>query len=574
MHKNTHHRIAYYIRVSTQEQAENPEGSIKNQTERLKEMVEIKNRQGNFGEVVGIYIDRAKSGKDTNRPELQKMLKAIINGEVTLVMASELSRISRNMKDFAEIWDLMKAYDCSFLSLRENFDSTTAAGEMVLFTLANLAQFERRQVSERVSANMNSRASRGLYNGGTVPFGYLLDPENKGTLKVNPESAEVVRACFEAFLEKETLSKAANWLIQRGYRIKRPEPGSGRPGRNPYFTTSSLNRILRNKAYIGIRQYNFQGKPKEVKACWEPIIDAAIFNRVGKMLSRNKSRKKPPSKNRYPYILSGLTRCLYCKDVMNGKSAHGNGGKIGYYEHGWAIRKEACLSKKTLKCEGKTMVPAKKIEPLIWNAIMNLIQGGKLAESIFEKTKHLGENNSSLKQIKSLKNKMKSYSDQLDALAERLCELPKNVSANPIYKQMEKIEKQAEESKEALRNLQTDEMVEKAVSVEAYDSFLKTLRKILKGEIKEETKTKIISKLIHKVEVGNDKIRVHFFVGENYMKQELALRASSLSFGKKGRTNPSPSSLGVLGSGESALFTLDGVLIAAIAKESGIETNS
>jgi site-specific DNA recombinase len=158
--------------VSTEEQAENPEGSIRNQEDRLRSAIQQRNLDGPFGEVAGVFIDRAKSGKDTNRSELQKLLTAIRKHEINLVMVSELSRLSRSIKDFSGIWEMMQENGCGFLSLREAFDTTTAAGEMVLYTVANIAQFERRQVSERVSANIQARAARGLYNGGCVPLGY------------------------------------------------------------------------------------------------------------------------------------------------------------------------------------------------------------------------------------------------------------------------------------------------------------------------------------------------------------------------------------------------------------------
>jgi site-specific DNA recombinase len=178
------HKIALYIRVSTEEQAENPEGSIRNQEERLRETVKLKNHiDGNFGEITNVYKD-VLSGKDANRPQLQKLLTAIRQKEVSLVMVSELSRLSRNMRDFSEMWELMRSCECGILSLRENFDTTTAAGEMVLYTIANIAQFERRQTAERITANFVSRARRGLYNGGPVPLGYRIDQENKGRLVV------------------------------------------------------------------------------------------------------------------------------------------------------------------------------------------------------------------------------------------------------------------------------------------------------------------------------------------------------------------------------------------------------
>lgn len=156
------HKIGLYIRVSIEEQASNPEGSIKNQEENLRAIVKVKNIDHSFGDVTGVFVDRGLSGKDTNRPELQRLLSAIRRREITLVMVFELSRLSRSMKDFADIWELMREHGCGIYSIRESFDTTTAAGEMVLFTMANLAQFERRQISERVVANIRARATRGL----------------------------------------------------------------------------------------------------------------------------------------------------------------------------------------------------------------------------------------------------------------------------------------------------------------------------------------------------------------------------------------------------------------------------
>ncbi len=193
MSKSKNHKIGLYIRVSTMEQAENPEGSIRNQEERLRQMVRFKNMDQAFGKIVSVYVDRARSGKDTNRPKLQRLLKDIEKEKISLLMVTELSRLSRSIRDFSSIWDLMQIHKCSFMSLRENFDSTTAAGEMILFTLANLAQFERRQCSERVSANFKARAERGLYNGGMLPIGYRLIPEKPGYLDIDKEQAEMVR---------------------------------------------------------------------------------------------------------------------------------------------------------------------------------------------------------------------------------------------------------------------------------------------------------------------------------------------------------------------------------------------
>jgi DNA invertase Pin-like site-specific DNA recombinase len=131
--KTKHKRVGLYIRVSTEEQAQNPEGSIKSQEQRLREHLRFKNQEQYLGDVSDVFVDRARSGKDMARPELQRLLIAISQGEIDLVMVSELSRLSRSIKDFSGIWELMQKNGCGFLSLRENFDTTTAAGEMVLY---------------------------------------------------------------------------------------------------------------------------------------------------------------------------------------------------------------------------------------------------------------------------------------------------------------------------------------------------------------------------------------------------------------------------------------------------------
>lgn len=256
------HKIALYIRVSTEEQAENPEGSIRNQEDRLRQTIQIKNMEGHFGDVTEVFTDRAKSGKDTNRPELQRMLNAIRRHEITLVMVSELSRLSRSIKDFSEIWKMMQHCGCGFLSLRENFDTTTAASEMVLYTVANIAQFERRQVSERVSANMQVRASRGLYNGGPVPAGYELIPDKQGYLAVNEDQANVIRNVFKSFLAIGSLGETARHLNENGFRLSRKTQGGGKHPRLGHFTVSNLQDILRNKSYIGVKTYIHRGEVK------------------------------------------------------------------------------------------------------------------------------------------------------------------------------------------------------------------------------------------------------------------------------------------------------------------------
>ena len=154
---NPNYKVGLYVRNSNAGQ-DTPEGTIKNQDERLRQYIELKNLSCQFGEIVKVYVDRSLSAKNMNRPAVQELLRDIANGKINMVAVSELSRITRNMRDFGEVWELLKKYKCSFLSLRENVDTSNAAGEMVMYMLANIAQFERKQTGERVAANFRIRS--------------------------------------------------------------------------------------------------------------------------------------------------------------------------------------------------------------------------------------------------------------------------------------------------------------------------------------------------------------------------------------------------------------------------------
>lgn len=529
MMKSQVKKIGLYIRVSTEEQALNPEGSIKNQQERLEQMVKLKNMDGNFGEVVDVFIDRAKSGKDTNRPELQRMLENIRTRKIDLVMASELSRVSRSIKDFSEIWEMMREVGCGFMSLRENFDTETAAGEMVLYTLANIAQFERRQVSERVAANMNARAKRGLYNGGSVPMGYVLDPNKPGTLIVDEVHSKSVQVAFEAFVKEGSLSKAVKWLNDNGYRLKRFVQGGGRNMRTSQFTVDGLHRMLTNITYIGKRRFKDQEGEKEVNAVWEAIIESDLFYRVQEILKTNHRRKKPHSKKRYPYLLTGLTFCKACGDHLSGKSAHGKTKKIGYYEHSWRTKRNASFSKKQFQCENYDRFLAKKLEGLVTEKVETLLGDSSFAKELLDEAKKAHEKNSESKEFESLKAQITGYNSQLDALAERIGELPKKVSAKPFFKQMEKVEEQKEFCQKRLEEVKKKGIFGRAAPIELTDfkRLLVALKELWEGG-DPPTRSKIIQWLIHKIEVGRDSVVIYYQLSGCNLLRESANAGSRL----------------------------------------------
>lgn len=461
------------------------------------------------------------------------MLRSIRQKEIDLVMVTEISRLSRNMKDFLGMWEMIQDHGCSVMSLREDFDTTTAAGEMLLFQIMNFAQFERKQCSERVTANIISRASRGLYNGGPVPLGYKLMPEKHGYLAIDEEHAATIKVIFDTFLKEGSLTSTARWLNENGYQSKKFMEGGGGKKRLGHFYIDNLHTILRNKAYLGIKTYKLRDELKEVPAMWEPIIEPNTFKRVGDLLSKNKNKLKPQSENsRHCYMLSGINFCKCCGDSLPGKTATGRSTRVFYYEHGWATKRNAGLSKKLLNCEPKRVL-ANKIEPLVWQEVSKFLTSPKMLEEMRKEIEIKSKGDEGLKERERLKAKISGMNSQLDSLTERLSMLPKALSPISFFKQMEKIElmKQELEGRLLESNRTAFSSVKRIVHTETFERFSDHWKRFLSGA-NDEMKKKIIHKFIRRIEVGKNEITIQWLIDEDHYKTELALTANSPTSGK------------------------------------------
>jgi site-specific DNA recombinase len=517
-------KIGLYIRVSTEEQAENPEGSIKNQEDRLRTTIKLKNLESNFGEIKSVFVE-TKSGKNTKRPELQKMLTAIRKHEIDLVMVTELSRISRSVKDFSEIWDLMQENNCGFYSLRENFDTTTAAGEMVLLIVASLAQFERRQISERVAANFNARAKRGLFNGGCIPFGYTRNTDKVGYLVIDEDAAQIVRKAFSALIREGALMPAARWLNENGLRMKRDMEGGGNKKRIGFFTLDNLQAMVKNKMYLGIKTYKQNGETKEAEAVWPPIIDQDTFQMANAVLARNKkltTKNEDGKDTRYPYILSGLVSCKVCGDRLSGRSAHGKKEKIGYYDHGWASKKGSHVPGLKHQC-WPFRVLAKEIEPAVWREIEKILTDDKICQELFAEVSKLHKSNPTARESEKYRQTIYSLDEKLETLSERLASLPRSVSPTPVYHQMEKFESLKKEAQERLSRLASDgASLAVPVELSTYAIFRDTLYSLLRQNGSSTMRTQIARYLIRWIKVHPDGFDINWAFGDNYIKCLIA----------------------------------------------------
>lgn len=289
-------KVVIYVRVSTQEQAR--EGySIGEQIERLTKYCEAMGWT-----VVEVYVDPGYSGGDTNRPGLKKMLKDIAAGGIDKVVVYKLDRLSRSQKDtLFLIEDEFLKNNVDFVSMNENFDTSTPFGRAMIGILAVFAQLEREQIRERMSMGKEARAKEGKWNGGnTLPVGYDYDPVAEKFI-INDYEAMQIREMIDLFLAGTPLRTIERIFKDKGYK-KKSKVGAWDP--------KTMRRVMRSKIYLGYMRYNDEW----YKAEHDPIIDKPTFDKCNRLLDKRAedykhNGAKPLEHTTY---LGGLLYCKHC----------------------------------------------------------------------------------------------------------------------------------------------------------------------------------------------------------------------------------------------------------------------
>ncbi len=328
-------KVGLVVRVSTDMQAANPEGSLVTQLQRLRQQVAYKRDTiGEPWEEAAVYELRGVSGKDSVRsPEFLRLFEDIRAGRVNTIICTALSRLCRSLRDFLDLLEVLDEHGVEFCSLKEQFDTTTPHGRLIMTILMALAQFEREQTSERTHDAVVARTERGLWNGGRL-FGFDLDPDRKGYLL--PNNAEVigVNFAFETYLDVGSVAATVERMNRAGYRAKSFTSRRGKTHTGGEFAFSTVHQMLKNVAYIGKRAIPGPDGPLLVDAVWSGIVDPDLFERVQALMAGNaRSGHNAVSHISHTYVLSGgLTICGRCGGAIEGRSGVSHlGKKYCYY---------------------------------------------------------------------------------------------------------------------------------------------------------------------------------------------------------------------------------------------------
>ncbi|MCE5222123.1 MAG: recombinase family protein [Clostridium sp.] len=457
---------------------------------------------------ISVYEDEGFTGKNTNRPEFQRLMKDIKSKQIDRIVCYKLDRIGRSVAQLSNMFEMLDQYNCSFTSITEQqFDTTTPMGRAMINIASTFAQLEREQLAERVRDNMLQLAKTGRWLGGQSPLGFTpekiiyIDEEMKERtlMKLTPDEEElnIIRFIFKSYLEEHSINKVTKQLNVKCVK--------GKNGGN--FDTTQVRRMLRNPLYvksdefthkylndIGTNvygEYNGNGyltynKKKQTTIGrnieeWivavsnhKGIINSEEWLKVQIVLDKNKSKQsiRLGTGNSNNACLSGVLKCAKCGSNMVVK--HGHPSKVNAYtKYDYYV----CSNKQNKyvnRCDNPN-IRVDRLDPIV-------IAGIKAYDRellIDELTKSLTNNDSTLEneQIKELNAQIKEKKLASSNLVKQLSLAPNNDVASIIMNEISSINNELKELQNNLNNMECDknEIVNQTVNLELIIDSLKHL---------------------------------------------------------------------------------------------------
>ena len=291
-------RCAIYTRKSSEEGLDQDFNSLDAQREACEAYIKSQAGEG-WTAVKAHYDDGGISGGTLERPALQRLLNDIEAGRVNVVVVYKVDRLTRSLADFAKIVEVFDTRSVSFVSVTQQFNTTSSMGRLTLNMLLSFAQFEREVTSERIRDKIAASKKKGMWMGGLPPLGYdILDKK----LVVNEAEAETVRTLFRLHLELGMVKNLVEKSACLGLVTKRRIRTDGQPTGGQPFTRGHLYQLLTNPIYVGEishRGVTYAGQH-------DAIIEREVFDAVGRRLDDNAARRRSATNAKVPSLLTGL----------------------------------------------------------------------------------------------------------------------------------------------------------------------------------------------------------------------------------------------------------------------------
>ena len=464
--------------------------SIGNQVELCKEYVRL-----HFGELAAeqlvIYEDEGFSGGNLNRPAFQRMMDAARQRQFQAIIVYRLDRISRNVSDFSGLIEELSRLNIAFISIKEQFDTSTPMGRAMMYIASVFSQLERETIAERIRDNMQELAKTGRWLGGNTPTGYgseavksvTMDGKTKKAckLKLIPEEAEIVKTIFALYLETDSLTLTEARLMQRGIQTKNGN----------HFTRFSIKSILQNPVYLiadqeaydyfqqhetdlfsersefdgvhGMMAYNRTDQEKGRATVYLPprdwivsvgkhpgLIPGKVWVTIQESLERNKSKafRKPRSNEA---LLTGLLYCrcgerMYPK-VSKRKTADGS----PVYTYVCKLKER---SQRSL-CNSKN-ANGNRLDLAILEQLKQLPEDQDTFLRQLEQSRkfYTGNRMDYEQRLDGLRTEKRELEKKLDALVDSLADIPEPAARSQVSRRIEVLSSQCDDLTKQIQELE------------------------------------------------------------------------------------------------------------------------
>ncbi len=504
-------KCVLYPRVSTEMQVDG--FSLDGQKHSLKRFADREEM-----EIVDIYEDAGKSGKSIEgRPAFKQMLFDIENGlEIDYILVYKLSRFGRNAADILNSLEHVQAFGVNLICIEEGIDSSQTSGKLLISVLSAVAEIERENIIEQTMNGRKEKARQGGWNGGFAPYGYYLKDKQ---LFIQEDEAEAVRIIFDKYLKENMgFHKIANYLNLQGIqKIKRNN------GTLSGWGTHFVRMIIDNPVYCGKISYGrrvrekVKGSKNEYKQIpqenyiiaegqHEAIISEELWNAAHE--KRELTGVKSPSKigRDRAHLLSGILKCPKCGGPMY-TNKHAWTNKDGTYKEIYYYVYSKARTARGKTCDYKAMLKKSDIEPLVIEAIRELIKNQDFATEIKSRIGKEIDTSTLNRELKNYESKLREVELNKTRLENEIDSLPEDtrfkerkvhdmtLRLDGLYDIIVELEEKIEDVKLRRKAVEQD-----AITLENIYTLLANFD-LVYDKISDDEKKSLISSLIKEIEI-------------------------------------------------------------------------
>ena len=316
-------RCAVYTRKSSEEGLDQDYNSIDAQQDAGHAYIASQRAEGWIA-VADDYDDPAYSGGNMERPGLQCLLTDIEAGKIDVVVIYKIDRLTRSLSDFSRMVEVFERQGVSFVSVTQQFNTTTSMGRLMLNVLLSFAQFEREVTGERIRDKITASKKKGLWMGGIPPLGYDVKDRK---LIPNPGEAKLIRHIFQRFVETGSTTLLVKELQLDGVTSKAWVTQDGKLRTGKLIDKSLIYKLLHNRTYLGEMRHKEQWYPAEHPA----IIDQNLWDSVHAILANNDRGRGSTTRATVPFLLKGMVFGEDGRALSPWHTTKRNGRRYRYY---------------------------------------------------------------------------------------------------------------------------------------------------------------------------------------------------------------------------------------------------